>query len=191
MSDNYGDNQQMDCLFENGHFPAIVGHQFLEEAKTVAVSNYYKKVVIVDSPSGQENKSPSSALAETDKEIINFRISCLSRDIQDLRELLVKNNSIDQIIGVSQAKVYDLGTVDYELVEPINVIIKIFKDETIALIPDLELYAEGGNEIDSINNLKIELLDLFDDLNDMEDEELGVDPLNWKKTLNRLIKKCQ
>jgi hypothetical protein len=55
----------------------------------------------------------------------------------------------------------------------------------------LELYGEGSNEMDSINNLKLELLDLFDDLNEMEDEELGETPKGWKKTLNLLIRKCQ
>ena len=107
-----------------------------------------------------------------------------------MREILEKNLA-DPIIGVAQTQVYNLGTENYELLEPLNVIIKIYKKGTIALIPDLELYAEGNNEIESINNLKMELLDLFDDLNDMDDEELGDDPKNWKKTLNRLIKKCQ
>jgi hypothetical protein len=181
----------MGCSFEKEYAPAMLGPQFYGEVGTAAISTQFKNRIIIDSPSGQENESPSSALTDTDKEILNFRISCLSQEIKELRELLVENNSFDPIIGVSQTQIYNLGTVDYELVEPINVLIKIYKEETIALIPDLELYAEGSNEIESINNLKIELLDLFDDLNDMEDEELGVDPRNWKKTLNRLIKKCR
>jgi hypothetical protein len=88
MSHNYEDNQQTDCSIESAYFPAMLGRQLFEDAKTAAVSTHFKKGVIVDSPSGQENKSPSSALENTDKEIINFRICCLSREIQELHELL-------------------------------------------------------------------------------------------------------
>ncbi len=50
---------------------------------------------------------------------------------------------------------------------------------------------EGKNEIESVNDLKMELIDLYEDMNQMEDDELGNEPKSWKKTINRLIKKCQ
>ena len=190
MSDNYGNTQQTDYLNEMGYASAVLGPKLYEEPLTAAFSECFDRGIIIDSPSGQENERLSSTPSDAYKELIQFRINYLTQEIKELRELLEKNLP-DQIIGVAQTQIYNLGTENYELVEPLNVIIKIYKEETIALIPDLELYAEGNNEIESINNLKMELLDLFDDLTDMDDEELGDDPKNWKKTLNRLIKKCQ
>lgn len=190
MSDNYGNAQQTDCSYEVGYSSAVLGSAFYEEPLTASFSECFDRGIIIDSPSGQESERLSSTPSDAYKELIQFRINYLTQEVKELREILDKNLS-DQIIGVAQTQVYNLGTENYELLEPLNVIIKIYKKETIALIPDLELYAEGNNEIESINNLKIELLDLFDDLNDMDGEELGDDPKNWKKTLNRLIKKCQ
>jgi hypothetical protein len=71
------------------------------------------------------------------------------------------------------------------------VTIEIHQDEVVAVIPDLELYGEGANQIEAINELKLELLDLYDDLEEMSDEELGEYPHAWKKTLQQLVKKCQ
>lgn len=92
---------------------------------------------------------------------------------------------------VSQAQIFSLPADGYQLLTPINVVLKHYNDEILAILPDFELVAEGGNEIEAINNLKLEFLDLFDDLNEMEDEGLGEIMKIWKKTINQLIEKCQ
>jgi len=79
----------------------------------------------------------------------------------------------------------------YELKEPIDVIIKIDEDEVIAMIPDLELYGEGCNEIEAVNDLKLELIDLLEDLEPYPDENLGRVPKAWNKTLKSMINRCQ
>ena len=88
-------------------------------------------------------------------------------------------------------QIFSLPAAEYELNQPITVILKIYDDEVISLIPDLALHGEGDNEIEAVNDLKMQLLDLYDDLNEMDDDELGEEPKAWKRTLNKLITKCR
>lgn len=87
-------------------------------------------------------------------------------------------------------KIYSLPSPEYELRIPLDVTVEIHQDEVIAIIPDLELYGEGSNQIEAVNELKLELLDLYDDLEEMADDELGEFPQSWKRTLQQLVKKC-
>ena len=90
-----------------------------------------------------------------------------------------------------QDKIYSLPSEDWELRAPINILLKITHDEVLALIPDLELYGEGRNEIEAVANLKLELLDLLDDLDEIPDTTLGTAPKSWKKSLEMIVKRCQ
>ncbi|NQU33212.1 MAG: hypothetical protein HQ521_08260 [Bacteroidetes bacterium] len=75
----------------------------------------------------------------------------------------------------------------YFLIKPIEVIVKFYPNEVLAVIPDLEIYGEGYNEIEAINELKLELVDLYHDLIDISDEKLGKFPRSWKKIVCSLI----
>ena len=88
-------------------------------------------------------------------------------------------------------RIYSLPSEEWELINPISLIIKITSEEVLAVIPDLELYSEGRNEIEAVNNLKLELLDLLDDLSEIPDHELGAGPRSWKKSLKLLVRRCQ
>ena len=74
---------------------------------------------------------------------------------------------------------------------PIDIVIKSHENETIAIIPDLEIYGEGSNEIEAVNELKWELIDLLDQLMSFPEDELGDGPKSWKRTLELIIEKCQ
>ena len=74
------------------------------------------------------------------------------------------------------------------------------EDISIGTTPEEVLYipvmiityqGEGKNQIEALNDLKLELLDLYEDLEDMLDEELGDSPKAWKKALQQLVKKCR
>lgn len=113
----------------------------------------------------------------------------LAKEIEELKDAITRIT--DQRPRVICTKIYSLPSSDYELTIPLDVTIEIHQDGVVAVIPDLELYGEGTNQIDAINELKLELLDLYDDLEEMADEELGEYPQAWKKTLQQLVKKCQ
>ena len=88
-------------------------------------------------------------------------------------------------------KLHSLPSESYEIVNPIKVLLKLYEDEVVAIIPELELFADGENEVEAINELKLELLDLIEDLEETPNDKLGVLPLSWKKALKHMIRKCQ
>ena len=61
----------------------------------------------------------------------------------------------------------------YTLVEPIKAFLEIYQDEVLAVIPELELVGDGSNMFEAVNELKLELVDLFTDLKDIPEENLG------------------
>ncbi len=86
-------------------------------------------------------------------------------------------------------KIYDLASSDYVLIEPIDVILEYLTDETLAIIPELELYGEGATDSEALVDLKDELITLFEDLNAIPEKKLGKLPRVWKRIVNRMIKR--
>lgn len=90
--------------------------------------------------------------------------------------------------SIIETKIFDLLIEGYSLKQPIDVILKFYPDEVISIIPELEIYGEGDNEVEAINDLKNEIVDLFNDLKEIPERELGKYPKSWKKIINSLIK---
>jgi len=86
-------------------------------------------------------------------------------------------------------KIYDLGSEEYMLREPLYVIYEYLQGEVLAVVPELELYGEGLVETEALIDLKNEIIDLFEDLDSTPDNELGDIPKVWKRILNRIIEK--
>ncbi len=86
-------------------------------------------------------------------------------------------------------QIYDLGEDGYTLTTPIPIIIEEYaSDEPIlARFPEAELFGEGATESEAIDNLKSEILDLFDELSEMDSQEMGKLPLSWRRILEQLI----
>jgi hypothetical protein len=100
----------------------------------------------------------------------------------------VEISSVNLVIFKTEIR--DLGVQDFVIKgKKIDVILKICDDDYIAIIPDLELYGDGDNEIEALNNLKLELVDLYEMLNSIPNKKLGKKPTQWKNTINNLIKK--
>ena len=76
---------------------------------------------------------------------------------------------------IISAAIHALPSDEYVLNEPLNVILEIYDDEVLALLPELKLFGEGDNEIEALDDLKSELLDLIEDLESIPDHKLGKD----------------
>ena len=86
------------------------------------------------------------------------------------------------------AQIRDLGEEGYTLREPVQIVIEEYRDESvIARFPEVEAFGQGYSESEAIANLKIAILDLYDEL--VELENLGKEPQMWRRVLNRLISK--
>jgi hypothetical protein len=121
--------------------------------------------------------------------IYDYKLESLIKEVKELKdgiEQLSKRQS-----ATISTRIYNLPSKKYELKIPLDVTLEVYADEVLAVIPDLELYGEGRNQIEALNDLKLELIDLYENLEEMPDEELGVSLQAWKKTLRQLVKVCQ
>ncbi len=117
------------------------------------------------------------------------RVDALKKDVEALKNKISK--FYEDTPRIANATISSLPTDNYELMVPLNVILKMYNDETIAIYPELELYGEGTNEMEALNDLKDEIIDLLEDLDGVPDSNLGADPTAWKKILNTILKPCQ
>lgn len=131
---------------------------------------------------------PDSQISITEQFLIT-QVQKLAKEIKALK--IDDQHQLQNDLKVISDKIYSLPSEEWEVTTPINIIIKISSKEVMALIPDLGLYSDGRNEMEAVANLKLEILDLLDDLNAIPDAELGSTPKGWKKSLTLLVKQCQ
>lgn len=136
---------------------------------------------------------------------INERLAAIEEDLRELREMIQENlrNKDDFLklrevpLGQAMApsiistQIRDLPSEKYELKAPVDVILEIYTDEVLALLPELTLCGEGKNELEAINDLKADIIDLLEDLEDMPQADLGTKPKLWKRSLELMVKRCQ
>ena len=136
---------------------------------------------------------------------INERLFAIEEDLRELREMIQENlrNKDDSLelrevpLGQAMAssiistQIRDLPSEKYELKAPVDVILEIYTDEVLALLPELTLCGEGKNELEAINDLKADIIDLLEDLEGMPQADLGTKPKLWKRSLELMVKRCQ
>lgn len=114
--------------------------------------------------------------------------------IQRLEEL---TNQTGQLNKDSQGRpnkyniqIRDLGEKEYHLKEPLLVTVEEYSYDEVFIVsyPEIEAFGEGVTEAEAIANLKKSILDLFDELSQTPEDELGVLPKTWLNILNSLIK---
>jgi predicted RNase H-like HicB family nuclease len=86
-------------------------------------------------------------------------------------------------------QIRDLGNSDYELLEPLLITIEEYPgdDVIIASFPEIEAFGEGVTETEAILNLKWAILDLYDELVELSNDELGDLPKSWLTVLQKVI----
>jgi hypothetical protein len=116
----------------------------------------------------------------------------LQRTIGDLTarvtELQVRGREEPtQPIKLYNATIYDLDNVEFDLTIPIQVVIEEYSDETLARIPELNIFTSSDTDTESIFLLKQEIVDLYKELGHCNN--LGPLPRSWLNTLNKLLRK--
>ena len=78
---------------------------------------------------------------------------------------------------------------DVILARPLFFLIEEYEDdnEVVARIPELQADGFGQTELHAINELKVMLGELYQDLIDTPDEDLGRLPLQWKHILKEVV----
>ena len=101
-----------------------------------------------------------------------------------------RNENNDENNGITM-QIFNLSSTKYKLKVPVNITLEKYEDEVLALLPELTLCGEGLSEQEAIEDLKVDILDLLDDLGDMPETDLGTVPKLWKQSLDLMVEECQ
>lgn len=110
------------------------------------------------------------------------KVSHLEKQLAEINEVL------QDVVKTYNATIYELGTSEYELTMPIQIVLEEYQDETVARIPELNLYASADTDTEAITELKHEVIKLYEHLVS-SDRILGPLPKSWLETLRKLIVK--
>jgi len=138
---------------------------------------------VTEIPRVEELFYQGSTTATTESSILE-RLETLTNQTGQLRvdvqERPVKYNT----------QIRDLGDENYALVEPLIVSIEEYtgEDTVIASFPEIEVFGEGVTEAEALMNLKMAILDLYEELTDTPQDELGDLPKAWLSVLQKIIK---
>lgn len=84
--------------------------------------------------------------------------------------------------------VESFGPEPYDVLLPLTVVVTATEDEFEAAFFDANLHACGNTPEEAVANLKGVLLDSYDRLTELGDENLGPEPLRQKAVLSRHIR---
>lgn len=112
-------------------------------------------------------------------------IADLTIRVADLQK--IKDIELAQPLKIYNATIYNLNNNEYDLTVPIQVVIEEYSDETVARIPELNIFTSSDTDTEAILLLKQEVVNLYKELGQCNN--LGELPKSWLSTLNKLIKK--
>jgi predicted RNase H-like HicB family nuclease len=113
----------------------------------------------------------------------------LKKEVADLKDRVAKIERAQSSEIVYSSIIRDLSSSEISLKRPMNIILEKYDGEYIAKVPELEVFGSASTESEAIMNLKQEIVDLYEDLEQAKDKDLGLLPLTWKRVLTGLIKK--
>jgi len=88
---------------------------------------------------------------------------------------------------IKNTELYDIGE-GFDVVRPIPIVLEETEDETIANFPEVEVYAVGSGEAEAIGNLKKSIAELYLELDQTSEQQLGKVPQGWKRVLDKVIR---
>lgn len=113
----------------------------------------------------------------------------LKDELNELRNQLSQiTETLENTSKIYNATIYDLGDNRYKLTSPLQIVLEEDQEETVARIPELNLFATADTDAEAIIQLKLELINLYDELS-TSDITLGPLPKSWLATLKNLITK--
>lgn len=81
----------------------------------------------------------------------------------------------------------DLDNLKYKLKNPLDITFKVEDDNMIGEISELDIYAFGEKESDIIEEIKEDVVDLYEELEHLSKGQLGTLPTKWKNILSQKI----
>lgn len=127
--------------------------------------------------------APGEEAAQPDLTELTQRVEALANETGGLR-VAIADRPLKYNIHMD-----DLGDPRYQLLEPFFVLIEEYPDasQVFASVPELEAFADAPNLSEALIYLKDTILDLYDELADTPDDDLGPLPSAWKRILARHV----
>ena len=100
---------------------------------------------------------------------------------------ILEENSI--VTSEKIIELRDLNDLKYELKKSLSVKIRAEDNNIIGEISELDIYAFGEIESDVIEEIREDVIDLFEELNNLSKDRLGTLPTKWKSILSQYIQK--
>ena len=129
-------------------------------------------------------------------EEVRIKVDGLSENVEGLKsEVLSCKECINRLSEelserpiIKETRLFEIGE-GIEVMQPIPIVIEETEEEVIASFPEVEVYASGLVEANAINNLKSQIKELFFDLVESKEDELGKLPKAWRRTLEKVVRK--
>jgi len=137
------------------------------------IEEQIQEVLHANMPSTEHRELPSGDNFEAVKAVLDILIN--------------KLKDLESQGGIKSITVYDLDE-SHPLKQPIHAVLQESGDAVLASWPELHLYGEGETPNDAIAALKVEIIDLYNDLSSTSPSELGILPQRWLKSLTQVIR---
>lgn len=137
-------------------------------------------------------EAPYTSQAEQDMDNLKLQMASIQRDLSKCVELIGNLTDFITTAAIKQSTAINSITIDGAdvlLDRPLFIVLEEYEDETevTARIPEFQAAGFGPTEIQAINDLKVFLGELYQDLLDTPDEKLGKLPLQWKGILQKIV----
>lgn len=144
---------------------------------------------------GDVQFSPGLVYAEQFNSMLDLWNAQLSSIHHELRSGIAKIEELSEFVTTSailQPTAINSIIIDGRdviLTRPLFIILEEYEDEKeiTVRIPEFQAAGFGADELQAINELKIFLGELYEDLNSKSDETLGTLPTQWKLILRELV----
>jgi hypothetical protein len=90
---------------------------------------------------------------------------------------------------VSTTWIVDLNSPEFVPKHPIPVVVEEYSDEVVATFPEVEAHGWGTTPAEALNDLKEQIVLLYQELTTADPEELGKLPTAWARVLQHYVAK--
>lgn len=105
----------------------------------------------------------------------------LTSELPDLKEQIIQlSNLVSELSErlaahpvVKPITLYDLNSANYSLIHPISATLESHDSETDASFSEIEIFGSGATESEAIASLKLQILDIYEELRESNPAELG------------------
>ena len=128
--------------------------------------------------------------SSSDVSQLNTKLSLMQQELSNCMELL--RGLADSIDQLSETRITAINSIGHDtdfhiLNRPLFITIEEDENEVVASAPEIQASGFGSTDSEAIDDLKIALGQLYLDLSETPDHQLGKLPLAWRRLLMEIV----